>query len=568
MPELSQDHLFSPSVPAEWAPLLDDLTELAALTEGSETLEERRARASELHPRILERAERWLGQALPPSLERDDPDHVRRLCEAVLLWPHFARVGGRPLVDSLALESLAAFPIDLPADVEATAALRGALSAALGVSEVELDEAQAAADLLVGNLAVKHAICEGLARVSTDPSGRLELFEQLYGEVGWQVGEVDLVVTWSHVFLCLPYEGVAYVGEHALEGERAERIGAFLERVRDQNTFITGRFPAFGTFDAEMVDPALLDAMMGWVRDAGLEVRREVVAQTLPTMVTITPTPLADQYLVHDCWGHGWQEALCDFEWLYGELTKVRTPIGVDDLIAALSVRHGRVHLDETQLLARVGLDLQHRILCAHHAHTSEVLADLIEHKLVRHGQPLPSSSLLPEGTVKLDLSLTDALTHARVWGASWRRFWGQPDDRARVVEELVAHGLPEAGLAEAIDRAAARVRDTFGAVWPDQVGERRIDEGRLQATTFERIWLQSAAIDAELTKLMDWGERVRGEHADRESWRVPEASMDLISLILGWVYEQDPGRHVWFLDDYAESLKTFLAELGAALRA
>ena len=135
------------------------------------------------------------------------------------------------------------------------------------------------------------------------------------------------------------------------------------------------------------------------------------------------------------------------------------------------------------------------------------------------------------------------------------------PRERARVAAELGP------GSREVVDRAAQVVKDEFEPVWADAVSERESFGDRIGVVTFERIWLQSAAMDAELTKLMEWGDRAWERHEELERWRVPESCVDLIALVLGWVYEQDPARHVWFLDDYAQSLREFLGELGTALR-
>ena len=578
MPELTEATLFTPTVAGSLAPLLEDLGSLLALFEDERPMDARRSDARVLHRRVLDRADTLLRHAVPDDLRREHPAQRQRFCEAVLLWPLWATVASRPRHDSVRSVSLARFPIDLPQDVRAHAALRAALKSAVDADEAMLDQAQATVDRLVQNLAVKHAIAEHVAQrieAAPDPGReRQRWLARIYGEVGWTEDEVDAVVTWSHVFFLLPYRGTRYVGARQLEDNEAARIRTFLVRVRDENTFVTGRFPAFGTWEDGAVHDALVDELLGAVRAAeGLAaVPREVIEQTLKTMVSLVPTPLSEQYLVHDAWGHAWQEALCDFEWLYGELVHVRDPIGVDILRKGLRIDAGRTELDLEAMLAAADHDLRHRIRCTHHAHTSEVLADMVEHKYWRRLRPadedFPTSSILPWGTVKLDLSIDDAKRHARVWSSAWRRFLRDPGARVLAAKQLVDAGFPEDGLLAALDTAADAIETRFAAAfvvdWPAPEAE----GDRVRVCTHQRMALQTAAIDAELSALLDWGDAVRADHPEVADWQVPEASMDLIALVLGWTYEADPDHYVWHLDELARRLKEPLARLGQALRA
>lgn len=94
--------------------------------------------------------------------------------------------------------------------------------------------------------------------------------------------------------------------------ERAA-VGAWLVRVRaaqQRRRFV--RFAAFGYCDPGAVDPALLARLTAAVQATpGLErVDPAVVAATLATMVVIIPSADAEKFLIHDAWGHDWQETL------------------------------------------------------------------------------------------------------------------------------------------------------------------------------------------------------------------------------------------------------------------
>src|SRR5678815_1244789 len=92
--------------------------------------------------------------------------------------------------------------------------------------------------------------------------------------------------------------------------------------------------------------------------------------ETLMTMVSVLPTRLVDQYLVHDAWGHTWQEALSEFEWEYALLPKLDDPLRPGDgpefggpgtpALADAFVRRGdRVELDEAVLLRFAEADVR-----------------------------------------------------------------------------------------------------------------------------------------------------------------------------------------------------------------
>ena len=77
-----------------------------------------------------------------------------------------------------------------------------------------------------------------------------------------------------------------------------------------------------------------------------------------------------------------------------------------------------------------------------------------------------------------------------------------------------------------------------------EEMYRRSIDDG-------DAFWAELSAVDPTLPR-----------------WRAPEACLDLIGLILAWVYEQDHDAHVWNLDEVVRGpLRPALAKLGTALR-
>lgn len=66
-----------------------------------------------------------------------------------------------------------------------------------------------------------------------------------------------------------------------------------------------------------------------------------------------------------------------------------------------------------------------------------------------------------------------------------------------------------------------------------------------------QRAVLGVATLEAALAQLIARGEArlaARGEEQPR--WRCPAACIDLLAVLVGWFYDQDPAMHVWHLDE------------------
>ena len=591
---LSDTHLFTPEVPLAWRGLLELLASVWDLTESDEPIDQRRRDAEALRVEWLASAE-VLAEELPDELQAHSPQHQRWFTEAVLVWVHFGRVAGTPRLDTLRTKSLRDYPVDLEAGEAERPAIRAALQTAFGWSADELADMETGVECLISNLEVKHAIAATLvdALLSDGPDGvpnkAAGLFRDIYGPVPVTAGDVDLVVTASAVYFCLPYRGDSWSATGFEDRPVAVRaaLNGFLDRLRKANTFKTPRFPAFGLFDRETVSEDLLDALCtGTCARLGHAVPRAVVVDTFATMTSILPSELADQYLVHDAWGHGWQEALCDFEWLYGDVVHLSEPLGPDTgrragegprLRDAFSSVDGRTALDESTLVAVVEADLRFRIRGAGNTFLSEVLADLVEHKYVRQVQPadqeFPTSSLLPRACLKVDLSLKDARAYGRAWSAPYRRVIGRKAARAKLVSALAADGCAPKGLRTAVDRAAVIISQRFATALETDYDHIPETPDAPKASVVQRLGLSALALDAELNTFIEESEAtleaIRQMRPDLPRWQVPEACIDLLVLVLAWFYEQERDAYIWHLDELLRgALSPSFARLGEALRA
>src|SRR5678816_2834362 len=127
-----------------------------------------------------------------------------------------------------------------------------------GWSENELQDVEHNVTRLTRNLRIKRRIAQILASPfegAKDAAVReiaIRLTIDLYGFQPWRPGDVEVVISATSVFLCLPYEGLNLTSAGYTERPEAERnpISAFLQRVQDNMVSLKGvRFPSFGFFD-------------------------------------------------------------------------------------------------------------------------------------------------------------------------------------------------------------------------------------------------------------------------------------------------------------------------------
>lgn len=579
-----------PPVPRSWRPVLEALEELAALAahKGGPT-PERRARARLLRRRLVELAPR-LAEETPSALDPASSEHRLWFTQAALLWMHFAEVGGVRL-DTLGSLTLTRFPVDLEPSPADHAVLRAGLARAFGWSASELSALEQELAPTMANLRLKirlttivqerylGRLTRGVDTPRADAGAlTLRLMKLLYGDVPFRAEDMDLVVTSTALFFCIRYRGVRLETPGFEDRPKRERtaVADFLCRLETSNTALTDRFPSFGWYDRRALSPEMVSELAAAAGATETEVR-----ETLPTMVSILPTHLVEQYLIHDGWGHVWQEALCDFESPYRKLVHVSEPLtpetgplfggpGTPRLVDAFRAQAGRAALDEGVLAACTARDLAGRIQSGLGAVLSEVLADLVEHKFVRRVKPDPgvfsSSSLLENEPLKLDLTLTDLRAHVRYWRRPYRALARDKKTRRALVAQLEAAGIPRKGLASAVEQAGALLDRWYAPLFSRKLDRWREAEGGIPVTILQRVMLNMVALDAELDRFLDEADAARAK-ADRPPWRDPATCVDLLVLLLGWFYERDRDRYIYNLDELVrDSLRPSMDKLRTAL--
>lgn len=572
---LSRQHALSPYLPDAWAGALEALARIQQLTEEETELSVRQTEARALYAQLLEQA--WAyREPIPESLSVEAPNFRRWFSEAVLLWMRYGETSSAPLVDTAGTRTLAKFPVDFPVDAGARAAMRRAVQAAFGWSDSEMRELEAKVAHLTSNLDVKLKITACVAQFLEEQKGgprdsRLVLMDVLYGELPWRVGDIDWVITRTSIFPCVPRKQDQLLKDDWDQRSDAEKaaIGAFMVKLRKANTANTLRFPAFGLAPSQPAEPLwsrLLEAC---------GVSEAVLLETLETMVMIVPTHQVDQYVVHDSWGHTWQEALSEFEWEYArvlELADDLTPHAgpafggdVPSFRSCLRVENDALQVDEAQLLEIAKQDVLGRFGVATSIALSEMLADFMESKFARlvPDEALPTSSLIDVKHLKIDLSLSDIGRQIKRLAKPYRRLATEADAQRHFADGLIADGFPAAHALAAAQRVGGCLWQALEPLLSSELSPARAgwtadltpksdaasSSGgdaatagveTVPSTLYRRAMLQLTLIAAELESGLE------GQGGD---WRDPGSSPDLFLIAITHLYEQDRLVNFWHMD-------------------
>jgi hypothetical protein len=567
---MTLDHaaLFAATLPEGSAWVLEVLFELDQLREGpARTLRERRERAELCYRQILAGLES-AREATPPEHDRDSESFRLWFTEAVLLWMRFARIGSAPRIDTLGARPLQAFPVDLPPAPEVAAHVAQAVGRAYGWTPDELSAIERRVAHATSNLELKQRITRALADYLSqdgrlEAPGRLGLMREFYGDVPFRPGEVDVLIAETALFFFVPRKGNALDVPDFKQRSAPEQAAVleFFAKVDRHNIAETRRFPAFGLYEPERLSAELLERLA-----SATAAPAEVVRATLSTMFALIPSGLHAQYLVHDLWGHTWQEALNEFEAEYALLPGLDQPLhpsagpefggeGTPSLGSSFSASNGRTVLDEVRLLTFAEADLRGRIRVGVSVALSEVLADFMEAKFsrARPALELPTSSLIRSTSLKMDLTIADMRAQVRRYTRPYRKLAVDASTRAQFARELEALGLPRPGLEEAVSRAGRAIWLAFSSAFDDSLAPEPAEgaAGLIRSSVLRRLLLQFALFMTDLEKALG---SVGAEAAAREAWRDPATCPDFVAVAFMHFYELDRSRNFWHLDQLARN--------------
>ena len=407
--------------------------------------------------------------------------------------------------------------------------------------------------------------------VSDNPeldSDVLRLFQKLYPTAPFEVGEVKLIKTCSALYFCLPSKVKEIASDTSNEikavetdktrhGHSGKKLGyaQFLRRIWQVEPF--AHFPVFGTFNAQTLDPSFRQMIAD---DTNLTT--ELVTTTLTRMIGFLPLEELDKYLIHDTWGHQWQESLLDFEELYTELSLFNRPLSVTESASVLGEKttfgdaflktaSGKIHLDQDILTKFIDAELYERSIVAFTPILAEMLADVVEYKFLKlhpeQSHLMPSSSLLKDYPSKLDLTLED-LHNCFERAAEAFQTWVDSDEaktriHAEICEKLNITDCQfnQKELDSILEKSVQICKERLEMYYKPEWYWEKTADGCLKLNAFSFAALNFLRIHAAFLHTFEKLSHIETNYG----------FMDLLVLAMGTFFENEPQRHIWQLDRF-----------------
>ena len=394
----------------------------------------------------------------------------------------------------------------------------------------------------------------------------LQLFQSLYPGAPFETGEVKLVKTSSALYFCLPTEQQEKAedtniraDEQSEENKISQRpkvyYEKFLRKIWEVEPF--AHFPVFGTFDAEYLDLTLRQQI-----STDTELPLELVTSTLTRMIGVLPLEELDKYLIHDTWGHQWQESLLDFEEPYTELTLFKRPLSLTETASVLGeqtsfadtfvkTEAGTIELDPAKLQQFIDAELYERAIIAFTPILAEMLADVVEYKFLElhpeQAHLLPSSSLLKAFPSKLDLTLVDLRTcfaHASEIFQNWvasestqRQLHKEICEKLDIPNDEIRHKELSQVLNTAVELCKVQLHSFYQPEWAWE----QTEEGHLKLNAFSFAALNFLRIHTALIQT----------YKDLSQIENPCGFKDILVLAMGTYFERNPQQNIWQLDSF-----------------
>ena len=382
----------------------------------------------------------------------------------------------------------------------------------------------------------------------------LQLFRSLHPDAPFKTGEVKLVKTASALYFCLPSTDELREGNNAAQRPKAY-YEKFLRKIWEVEPF--AHFPVFGTFDAADLD---LTFRRKIAADTALSL--ELVTSTLTRMVGILPLAELDKYLIHDTWGHQWQESLLDFEESYTELTFFRRPLSLTETASVLGeqtsfadtfvkTEAGTIELDPFKLQQFIDAELYERSIIAFTPILAEMLADVVEYKFLElhpeRAHLLPSSSLLKAFPSKLDLTLADlrnCFVHASEVFQNWvasesaqQQLHAEICEKLGIPNDITKHEELSQVLSTAVKLCKAQLHSFYQPEWSWE----KTEDGHLKPNAFSFAALNFLRIHTTLIQTYE----------DLSEIKTPHGFKDILVLAMGTFFEKNPQQNIWRLDSF-----------------
>ncbi len=568
------------NIPSYWEPVLERLKRFEALTQQiNKRKKEQQSPSSETlktfytqHNALLADTRSHL-RHVPSNCDEATLDIA--FVEAVwLALEHYPALVHHPEIENLDTAGSKIFTLfipDAPASLELREKLKSALQRAFNLDSETVDRLNRDLSMRARPLKHRHQIMKSLETrfnlVSDNPkldADILRVFQALYPGAPFEVGEVKLVKTSSALYFCLPTEPIEKrdelkQNEEDEENDTSEVSKAdyekFLRKIWEVEPF--AHFPVFGTFNAKDLDLTLRQEIV-----ADTELPLELITSTLTRMIGVLPLAELDKYLIHDTWGHQWQESLLDFEVPYTALTLFQRPLSLTETASVfgkqtsfsdtfVKTESGTIELDSVKLQQFIDAELYEREIIAFTPILAELLADVVEYKFLElypeQEYLLPSSSLLKAFPSKLDLTLADLRTcfvHAAEVFQNWVTSAStQQDLHAEICEKLdipndaSKHGEVSQILSSAVELCEAQLHTFYQPEWSWE----QTEEGYLKLNAFSFAGLNFLRIHTALIQTYKALSKIE----------TPYGFKDILVLSMGTFFERNPQQNIWQLDSF-----------------
>ncbi len=565
------------NIPSYWEPVLERLKRLETLAQQiNKTKKEQQSTSSETLKSFYTQHDTLLADT------RSRLQHVPSDCDEAILdtafveavWlalEHYPALVHHPEIENLDTAGSKIFTLftpDAPASSELREKFKNALQQTFNLDSETVDRLNGDLSIRVGPLHHRHQIMKSLETrfnlVSDNPkldADILQLFRALYPGAPFEAGEVRLVKTSSALYFCLPTEPIEKPQESTQDAENStlehskSHYEKFLQEIWEVEPF--AHFPVFGTFNAEDLDLTLRQEIV-----ADTELPLELITSTLTRMIGVLPLAELDKYLIHDTWGHQWQESLLDFEVPYTALTLFQRPLSLTETASVfgkqtsfadtfVKTAAGTVELDPVKLQQFIDAELYEREIIAFTPILAEMLADVVEYKFLElypeQEHLLPSSSLLKAFPSKLDLTLTDLRTcfvHASEVFQNWITSAStQQDLHAEICEKLDIpnDALKHKELSEVLSRAVELCKAQLQAFYQPEWAWERTEDGYLKLNAFSCAGLNFLRIHTALIQTYKALSEIETAYGFK----------DILVLSMGTFFERNPQQNIWQLDSF-----------------
>ena len=565
------------NIPSSWEPVLERLKKFEVLAQQiNKAKKEQGTDLTEMlepfytHHNELMAATQANWQHAPMSCDETILDTA--FVEAVWLsLEHYPTLVHHPEIENLdtaGSKIFTRFKPDAPASLDLCEKLKSALKQAFNLDSETVDRLNQDLSIRVRPLDHRHQIMKSLETrfnlVSDNPkldADILQLFRSLYRDAPFEVGEVRLVKTSSALYFCLPTEPVAnpQAPKRNEANNKSQHSKAdyeqFLRKIWEVEPF--AHFPVFGTFNAKDL---ALDFRQKISADTELPL--ELITSTLTRMIGVLPLAELDKYLIHDTWGHQWQESLLDFEEPYTALTFFKRPLSLTETASVLGeqtsfadtfikTEAGTIALDPVKLQQFIDAELYERKIIAFTPILAELLADVVEYKFLElhpeQAHLLPSSSLLKAFPSKLDLTLADLRTcfvHASEVFQNWITSASTQEDlHAEICEKLdipndtSKHKELSQVLSTAVNLCKTQLQDSYQPEWTWE----QTEDGYLKLNAFSFAGLNFLRIHTALIQTYKALSKIE----------TPYGFKDILVLSMGTFFERNPQQHIWQLDSF-----------------